>query len=679
MKKWDIAKPDIKVMQNFMLSGKLSPLTAGVLASRGFSSVESVNSFFAVDNLSDPFLIKDIDKASEVINEAIENGSKICIYGDYDCDGIVSTVILYTYLLETGADVSYYIPEREEGYGLNENAVRKLADEGTELIITVDNGISAVNEAELIYELGMKLVITDHHQPSEVIPRAEAVVDPHQTDCFSPFKLLCGAGVALKLIAALDGGDYTLALEQFCDLVAIATIADIVELTGENRFIIQQGLPLIENTDRTGLLALIKVAGLEGKPINSQSVAFMLAPRINSSGRFGSPKTAVELLICEDIEKADQLAAELNRLNEERKKAEQIILSEIYEEINRNPMLIRERILFFCGKDWHHGVIGIVAARLLESFGKPCFIMSESNGEIRGSARSFDEFSTFKALQASSDTLEKFGGHKGAGGFTVKNGMAEDFRKSLLRYSLENHKQMPILAYKVDYAVSPNDITIDNIKDLKKLEPFGAGNESPLFAVNNAVVDNIVALSKGVHTKLVLNFGGVKLDVLIFRTSPQELTINKGDICNFIVSFDINCYNNTESISAIVKDYRKSDIHSKEERIFNAVNAYESFCRNEALPEKYYNIMLPVRDEVKEIYLKINKNGISFDSIFSSLSNGNINYCKLLVAIQALAELKLIQADYACSKTVRLNVTEKVNLDNAPVLISLKEKQTINV
>ncbi len=679
MKKWDIAKPDIKVMQNFMLSGKLSPLTAGVLASRGFSSVESVNSFFAVDNLSDPFLIKDIDKASEVINEAIENGSKICIYGDYDCDGIVSTVILYTYLLETGADVSYYIPEREEGYGLNENAVRKLADEGTELIITVDNGISAVNEAELIYELGMKLVITDHHQPSEVIPRAEAVVDPHQTDCFSPFKLLCGAGVALKLIAALDGGDYTLALEQFGDLVAIATIADIVELIGENRFIVQQGLPLIENTDRTGLLALIKVAGLEGKSINSQSVAFMLAPRINSSGRFGSPKTAVDLLICEDIEKADQLAAELNRLNEERKKAEQIILSEIYEEINKNPMLIRERILFFCGKDWHHGVIGIVAARLLESFGKPCFIMSESNGEIRGSARSFDEFSTFKALQASSDTLEKFGGHKGAGGFTVKNGMAEDFRKSLLRYSLENHKQMPILAYKVDYAVSPNDITIDNIKDLKKLEPFGAGNESPLFAVNNAVVDNIVALSKGVHTKLVLNFGGVKLDVLIFRTSPQELTINKGDICNFIVSFDINCYNNTESISAIVKDYRKSDIHSKEERIFNAVNAYESFCRNEALPEKYYNIMLPVRDEVKEIYLKINKNGISFDSIFSSLSNGNINYCKLLVAIQALAELNLIQADYACSKAVRLNVTEKVNLDNAPVLISLKEKQTINV
>ncbi|MBO5383214.1 MAG: single-stranded-DNA-specific exonuclease RecJ [Ruminococcus sp.] len=678
MKKWDICKPDKEIMRNFMLSGKLSPLTAGVLASRGFTSVEEVNSFFAVENLSDPFLMKDIDKASETINEAIECGSKICIYGDYDCDGIVSTVILYTYLLETGADVSYYIPEREEGYGLNENAVRKIAEDGVELIITVDNGISAINEAEFIYELGMKLVITDHHQPGEIIPRAEAVVDPHQSDCFSPFKKLCGAGVALKLVAALDGGDFTLALEQFGDLAAIATIADVVELTGENRFIVEKGLPLIENTDRPGLLALKKAAGIDGKPINSQSAAFMIAPRINSSGRFGSPKTAVELLICDDEQKAYEIALVLNKLNDERKKTEQIILGEINDEINKNPMLIRERILFFCGKDWHHGVIGIVAARLMESFGKPCFIMSESNGEIRGSARSFDEFSIFKALQYASETLEKFGGHKGAGGFTVKNGKTADFRDALLRYAFENHKQMPVMSYKADYSVLPQELTVDNVKDLKKLEPFGAGNESPLFAIENASIENIIPLSKGIHTKLTLNCVGVKLDVLIFRASPQELSVSKGDICNFIVSFDVNYYNNTESISAIVKDYRRIDIHNKSERIFNALNAFESFRRDEELPVNYYKSMLPLRDEVKEIYLKINKSGVSIDSIFSLLSNTNINYCKLLVSIDALAELKLIYADYACSKAVKLDVKGKVNLDSAPVLISLNKKVNIN-
>ena len=217
-----------------------------------------------------------------------------------------------------------------------------------------------------------------------------------------------------------------------------------------------------------------------------------------------------------------------------------------------------------------------------------------------------------------------------------------------------------------------------NVKDLKKLEPFGAGNESPLFAIENASIENIIPLSKGIHTKLTLNCGGVKLDVLIFRASPQELNVSKGDICNFIVSFDVNYYNNTESISAIVKDYRRIDIHNKSERIFNALNAFESFRRDEELPVNYYKSMLPLRDEVKEIYLKINKSGVSIDSIFSLLSNTNINYCKLLVSIDALAELKLIYADYACSKAVKLDVKGKVNLDSAPVLISLNKKVNIN-
>lgn len=677
MKKWEISKPDTTVMRDFMLSGGLSALTAGVLASRGFSSVEAVNSFFVTEELSDPFLVKDIDKAAEVINDAIDNSAKICIYGDYDCDGIMATVILYTYLSEAGADVSYYIPEREEGYGLNEAAVRKIADDGAELIITVDNGISAVKEAELIYELGLKLVITDHHQPSEIIPRAEAVIDPHQSDCFSPFKKLCGAGVALKLVAALDGGDYTIALEQFGDLAAIATIADIVELTGENRFIVENGLPLIENTDRAGLIALKKAAGIDGKPIDSTAVAFMLAPRINSSGRFGSPKTAAELLICEDEETAQQLASELNKLNEERKKAEQVIIGEIYAEVNKNPSLIRDRILFFSGKDWHHGVIGIVAARMVETFGKPCYIMSECNGEVRGSARSFGEFSTFKSLQFAEETLEKFGGHQGAGGFTVKSGMVEDFKKKLLEYAAENHREMPVLSFKADYSVSSADLTVENIKDLKKLEPFGEGNQNPLFLMKNAVVEEIIPLSKGVHTKIKVRFDGKFFDLLIFRTSPQEITVTKGNMCDFIVSLDISSFRNNESVSIIVRDYRLSCV--EEDRIFNSINAFESFRRGEKLPINYYKGMYPKRDDVKEIYLKISENGTSFDSIYFSIDNKKINYCRLLTALDALSELNLISVDYTSSKAVKIRGAKKVNLEDAPVLVSLRDRITSEI
>ena len=296
MNKWSVNKTDRKTVSQLSLQCGVSTLTAAVLASRGFSSAQAVMEKMNVSSLSDPFLIKDMELAADAINNAIDSGTKICVYGDYDCDGIMSSVMLYSYLQEAGADVFYYIPERSEGYGLNENAVRYISGQGAELIITVDNGISALNEAELIYELGMKLVVTDHHQPGETLPRAEAIVDPHRTDCFSPFKKLCGAGVVLKLIAALDGGDYTMALEQFGDLAAVATVADIVTLTGENRFIVSYGMQLLENSDRPSVIALKKVCSLENKKLNSYSIGFGIAPRINAAGRFGSPITAAQLL-----------------------------------------------------------------------------------------------------------------------------------------------------------------------------------------------------------------------------------------------------------------------------------------------------------------------------------------------------------------------------------------------
>lgn len=665
-------EPDSEILKGSLQDNKIISLLVPVLVSRGFCTEESINEKFSAKNLSDPFLIRDMEKAVEKINSAIDESVKICIYGDYDCDGIMSTVILYTFLIQAGADVIYYIPERSEGYGLNCDAVRKIADMGTKLIITVDNGISALNEAELIYELGMELVITDHHQPSEILPRAEAVVDPHRADCMSPFRNLCGAGVVLKLISALDGGDYEIPLEQFADLTALATVADVVELSGENRYIVCRGMNFIEQTDRTGLTALLEVSGLLGKKINSTSMAFMLSPRINASGRFGSPKTAVNLLLSENEEEAHSIAQELNSLNENRKKAELLITDEICELVNSDRSLASKRVLFFCGKDWNHGVIGIVASKIEELYGKPCFIASESNGEIRGSARAFGDFSVFKALSYCGECLEKFGGHQGAGGFTIKSGMAEKFDEMLQEYAFINHREMPVFSYNIDYVIKPEEMTVRGIKGLDFIEPCGQGNDKPIFLINGATVEEISPMGAGKHTMLRLNYGGRRIYAKIFRKSPEKTGILTGQNYYFAVNLEINHFNNKDSVSILIIDYQKQGINQN--KIINALHIYESFLRDEELPENYYPSMYPKREEVALIYRNITESGTDTDMLYSQVFSKNINYCKFLVAIEALTELNLIDYRYSEKKVKRLKADGKVNLETAPILVRLKQK-----
>lgn len=672
MKKWKVCSPEKDKISALMLGCKVSSLTAASLCAKGYSDPESVDLNMNTDSLSDPFLIKDMQKAADILNEAIDEGKKICVYGDYDCDGVMATAILYTYLSETGADVMYYIPERSEGYGLNEDAIRKIAEEGVDIILTDDNGISAVKEADLVYELGMKLIITDHHQPSEVLPRAEAIVDPHRKDCFSPFKYACGAVVALKLIAAMDGGDYTFALEQFGDLAAIATVADIVSLTGENRYIVSYGLDRINNTDRPALLALKEVCGLNDKKLTSQSIGFGLAPRINASGRFGSPKTALKLFLTEDYDEALETARELDSLNDSRKTAENVIIEQIYEMIDSDPMLIRGRVIFLCGKGWHHGVIGIVASRIVEQFGKPCFIASEENGEIRGSARSFGEFSVFSALTYAADALVKFGGHPSAGGFTVKEGMAEEFRRLLEEYAFENHRQMPVLEVCADTTVSPSELSVENIRGLELLEPFGMDNEKPLFHISNAVILDIVPLSRGAHTKLKIRVGFNTSEAIFFRKSPSELGLENGDVCDMIVTLDTNEYKGNVSVSLIISDIRPASFDQG--KYFAAQNAFEAFMRGESLPKNYYPIMMPSRDTVKKIYMCIPDNGISADRLFMKLNDQKLNYCRFCVSVEALRQLGLIVFSSSGNMLKKVNVSGKADLYSAPVLVNLSEK-----
>ena len=672
MKKWNISVPDRKIISKLMLSCQVSNLTAAALAAKGCNTPETVVEKYNIDALSDPFLIADMDIAAETINNAIDNGEKICIYGDYDCDGIISTVILFSYLFEAGADVSYYIPERSEGYGLSRNAVDSIRNDGADLIVTVDNGISAVDEAEYIYDLGMRLVITDHHQQGETLPRAEAVVDPHRHDDTSPFKNLCGAGVALKLTAALDGGDYTFAMEQFGDLAAIATVADIVGLTGENRYIVTEGMRLIENTDRPSIIALKEVCGIQDKPIDSFSIGFGIAPRINASGRFGSPKTAAELFLCEDSDKALEIAQDLDKLNNQRKSTENEIIDEIFRMIDANPEIIRQRVIFLCGKNWHHGVIGIVAARIMEQFGKPCFIATETNGEIRGSARSFGEFSVFDALTYTSSVLSKFGGHPGAGGFTIYSGKTDKFNCLLQQFALENFPSMPVQTLNADCPVTAADLTEENVDDLKKLHPFGMDNEQPLFYIENAEILDIRPMGNGNHSMLRLKLGTSEISAKMFRTSPDSLPVGTGDVCKMIVTLEMNEFRGNTSINIIIKDIRSQTFG--QESFFSAERSFEALTRSEKLPNiNFYRKMMPSRSEAALIYKSIPDSGISTERLFMKLHAPEINYAKFCCTIEAFRQLGLVSVSSSSQSVSKLTVTHKSDLYSAPILAFIKK------
>jgi single-stranded-DNA-specific exonuclease len=340
--------------------------------------------------------------------------------------------------------------------------------------------------------------------------------------------------------------------------------------------------------------------------------------------------------------------------------------------IDEKPELVRGRVIFLCGKDWHHGVIGIVASRIVERFGKPCFIASETDGEIRGSARSFGEFSVFGALTACSEVLDKFGGHPAAGGFTIKEGMAEKFRQLLEKYALDNHKTMPVMELKADAPLTPQELNVQNIKGLDLLEPFGADNEKPLFYIENAQITDIFPMSDGAHSKLRIKVGFTQADALVFRKSPEELIVSKGDVCDMIVTLGVNEFRGNVSPSIIVSDLRP---HSFEQsKYFAALSAFEAFLRGEELPRNYYSHMNPTRDDVVKIYKAIPDQGICTDTLYIKLNDPKINYCKFCVAAEALRQLGLVTVSSAESKIKRVKVTQKADLDSAPVLVSLRSR-----
>ncbi|MBE6837035.1 MAG: single-stranded-DNA-specific exonuclease RecJ [Ruminococcus sp.] len=673
MRRWIINKPDEKAVMNIVNNTDLSMLCAEIMSSRGVNDIETLGEFFNGGELSDPFEIKDMDKAVKAINKAIESFELICVYGDYDCDGVTSTVVLYNYLESMGANVMYYIPERDDGYGLNREAVKMLSEQGVSLIVTVDNGVSAIDEAEYIYELGMKLVVTDHHQPPATLPRAEAVVDPHRIDCPSQFKNLAGVGVALKLCAALDDGNYDMVLEQYADLVAIGTVADIVKLDGENRIIVSAGLELIRNSENTGLNYILDKCGISRDSINSTSIAFGIAPRINAAGRFGSPICAVKALL-EEGEDSEVQVERMFELNNQRKETENQILESIIAYINENPQELNQRVLVICGKGWHHGVVGIVSARLVELFGKPNVILSvDEKGEVRGSARSIPGFHIHKCFTYCEDLLIKYGGHECAGGLSLEEKNIPEFCRRVQQYAAMNNPSMPPLSISADKVLRGRDMNVRAIESLDLLEPFGEGNPRPVFAILGARLSKIMPLSKGKHSRLELEYDGVRFSALLFGTSPEDVMVRTGENCDMLVTAEINNYNNQKTVSVKIVDYRLSG--TKQEPYFAAKNCYESFMLGEKIPDSFVSKIVPSREELVSLYKILSRYvNTTYDNLFMRVGN-TMNYCKMRLCIDIFDEIGLV-LNNPVSKTVSVEkVTERKDINDSELFIRLQNMQ----
>lgn len=641
MKKWLVKNIDKRLSGQLAIETKLPSLICDLLVSRGIYSAEQANEYFNGSTLSDPLEITDMEKAAHIIDEAIQNDEKITVYGDYDCDGVTATVMLYSHLDALGADVDWYIPTREEGYGLNADAVRKIAEGGTSLIITVDNGVSAENEAELIYELGMRLVITDHHQPPDTLPRAEAIVNPHRADDLSQYKQLAGCGVVLKLIMAMEN-DIEGVLEQYADIAAIGTIGDVVALTGENRVIVRRGLSEMQYTENQGVLALISAAGLDEEDMTSTGVAFGLCPRINAAGRYGSPRAAAELFLSQTKKLAEIKAEELCELNDKRKQTENDILEKAKQQLESNPRAFGSRVLVVYGEGWNHGIIGIVSARLLDLYAKPCIVIGIENGEARGSARSVEGFSVYNALDACSDLLTRFGGHTKAGGFSLDADKVEEFIDRIQSYAAEKYPVMPEPTAEADLEPEQADLNITSIENLKYLQPFGEQNPVPLFLMRNCRITSSRPLKNGKYTAFSADYKGTVLKFLCFSLSYDCFTYNIGDRVDVLANLEINDYNNTKSISVRVKEIRHSGF--EQDKYFAAKRIYEKILLGERVDGRLAARIIPSPQNMK-LPFDLARSCKSIEAAAQIAMANGVNYCLFMMCLHVFAEFGHIKLD----------------------------------
>ena len=576
-----------------------SSLLSAVLAARGAVGPEETACLLERERrLShSPMLMRDMDKAVERISRALAAGEKMAVFGDYDVDGITATVLLVDYLRSRGGDCVFYIPRRiEEGYGLGCDALRTLRDQGVTLVITVDCGITGVEEARYAREIGMDLVITDHHECKDTLPDAAAVVDPRRPDCPYPFKHLAGVGVALKLVLALGEQREEALFARYCTLAAIGTVADVMRMSDENRTIVCRGLEAIANTDFLGLRALLRESGLLDKEITSIQIGFVLAPRINAAGRMGEAELAANLLLTDDSARAERMARELCDLNRERQAVEQDIFAQAVDQIEAMPAGERSALVL-SSEVWHQGVVGIVASRLSEKYSCPSFMIHLQNGVGKGSCRSYGGFNLFAALESCSDLLIDFGGHALAAGFNIRQEDIPAFRQRMNRCVRDYcNGEAPVSSLEVDVIVRhPEAVTLEEVEELGRLEPYGAGNVRPVFALMGAKVESIQSVGQNRHIKLRLSKGPCHFDAIFFSATAEECGVSAGSRVDAAFYLQINEFRGASSVQLQMIDLRPSVEPSGRER--ECLDLVERLVRGGRVTGKEARRLLPGREQ----------------------------------------------------------------------------------
>ena len=645
-KKWVVSSCDRDAAATIAENCGVEPFAAFLLCSRGMTDEFEIESFLYDTDLIDPYTLPDMEKAVERVNQALENGERITVFGDYDCDGVTSTALLYSYLSSRGANVDYYIPDRSgEGYGMNLGAIDQLKNRGTNVIITVDNGISAVEEIAYAKALGIDVVVTDHHRVGDVLPDAVAVVDPHREDCFCEFSDWAGVGVAFKLVSALDDSEGYELLEQYGDIIALGTVADIVSLKGENRIIVRSGIAFMnaaleDGTLRTGLKALLDASGSTGV-LDSSSVAYRIAPRVNAAGRMGSAERALKLLLTADINEAQEIAEEVSDANAQRQATETEITASAIEYIENAPEIKNKRVIVVDGDDWHQGVIGIVASRLVEKYGKPCIVVSKSGDVAKGSGRSIDGFSLYDALSYCSDILVQYGGHVLAAGLTVDSDKIDAFREKINEYAANAGAAIPTL--KIDCKLNPSSINIDMLSSLQVLEPFGAENPQPLFGLYNMEITAVQPVGGGKHLRLTVKRKNSIVTVIMFSVTLEEFPYKVGDIVDMAVKLTENEYQGKVQVSIQAKAIKLSGVDDDE--VIASIHTYEDFCAVENISDELKSIISVNRELCGNVYkfVKAN-NGWSFSAEVLCYRLGlppkRIAACQ--ISLDALTELGIL-------------------------------------
>lgn len=706
-KEWNI-KCDTKGYEKEIseIAKKLNirPLTAKLLYSRGYTDSVSAENFIRNQSISfhDPFLLADMDKAVERIFKAIENNEKIVIYGDYDVDGVTSVSILYLYLKAKGGDVCYYIPSRNgEGYGINPSAIESLANDGAQLMITVDTGITAIEETAYAKKMGLDVLITDHHECQNELPDACAIVNPRRKDCDYPFKELAGVGVVFKLLCSLEcyycknhniEKDW---LKEVCDtygdIVAIGTVADVMPLIDENRLIVSQGLKLIDINKRPGIEALLEVSGAisnskspvqkKSRRITSTLISYVIAPRINAAGRISDATRAVELFLSESYSDARIIAEELCETNRMRQAEENKIIEQAYKKINDEHDFENDKVIVLSEDNWHNGAIGIVASRITEKYNLPSILISFDGNVSKGSGRSIKGLNLVDALAYCSDLLIKYGGHELAAGLSIDREKLPEFKAKINEYAREHlSPESMVTMIDIDAELDKDDVTIENAEELFLLEPFGVSNPTPVFAMRDCVISDAIPIGSNRHTKYVLKKDGKTITALCFGKNPTELDLFAGDTVDVVFNLDVNEYMNNKNVQLTLRDIRAGR-KTMEEREAKRAEYWEikngkRFSRDEQV--------VPSREDFISIYYaiqrEIRQGNETVSVILLERTLKNMSYVKIRFIVDILKETNVFKIEVKDGEEdvylFKMNsFKSKINLEKSSILSWLKSRQ----